>query len=437
MACIVEEMVNDLEARAKTLDPVRMKIMTDLAMQLKEVIPEKEASLAEEKTGRISTAEFVREYLIGTRDIRHSASNEAKRVFKEKLKEVSDRQNIPTQKVLDQYANKGYVNPKLKTEIADAARMTMDAMGSQPEFKGQFDVNYSQGVQIDGIDTEKYKDYYTTMNKLVLDVLGTEVKTSEYLAFSKATLENLTVVAGKYKDGVVTVSTTPNQDALEAEMQGELEAWYVENSPYAKEYQGLDEEAMTKKLKSDPTMRKIAKQKVGMAAQAMAEFAKVNGTHTLAHELVHAGSVEYMKSNPTSEKTKRIEELYQEALENKDDILGSMKHKSEYWMTSKEEFVAEALSNPYLVHALKNLRTEKRRRLTPTLFRDMVDALMSMVGVKKGDNVYEYVLDGYVAMVESVAKPAAMNEVLDTVRNYKMIAEQDANALNPDRKGKC
>ena len=437
MACIVEEMVNDLEARAKTLDPVRMKIMTDLAMQLKEVIPEKETSLVDEKTSRISTAEFVREYLIDTRDIRHSASNEAKRVFKEKLKEVSDRQNIPAQSILDQYANKGYVTPKLKTEIADAARMTMDAMGGQPEFKGQFDVNYSQGVQVDGIDTEKYKDYYAAMNKLVLDVLGTEVKTSEYLAFSKATLENLTIVAGKYRDGVVTVSTTPNQDALEAEMQEELEAWYTTKSPYAKEYQGLDEDAMTKKLKSDPTMRKIAKQKVGMAAQAMTEFAKVNGTHTLAHELVHAGSVEYMKSNPTSEKTKRIEELYQEALENKDDILGSMKHKSEYWMINKEEFVAEALSNPYLVHALQNLRTEKRRRLTPTLFRDMVDALMSMVGVKKSDNVYEYVLDGYVAMVESVAKPAAMNEVLDTVRNYKMVAEQDANALSPDRKGKC
>lgn len=140
MACIVEEMIKNLEARAKTLDPVRQKAMQDLATQLKDVIPKKEGTETGTAGGRISTAQFVKEYLIDTRDTRHSASNEAKRVFRDKYRELSGKNSIQ-QKSLEKIASGlGALDNATRNYVYEAAQHTMDTMGSQPQFAGQFDV---------------------------------------------------------------------------------------------------------------------------------------------------------------------------------------------------------------------------------------------------------------------------------------------------------
>lgn len=301
--------------------------------------------------------------------------------------------------------------------------------------KGSADRREYDSIVTSKVSKTLPKNYYKVMDNLVKEAIGPEITTSDYLAFSKATLENIAVVGGKYAKGKVTISSKPNQEAMEAQVEGMLEEWYLRNSPYAKQYQNMSTEEFVKSLKEDRMFQEIvAKGKEGVAEQLLEEFGKVNGMHTLAHELVHAGSVEFMKANPEHEYTKRIDELYQMALDNRGEILRLMgEGKNDYWTTSREEFVAEGLSNPDLVIALKNVKVEGENRFF-NVFNEMVNTLLRMVGVQKGSDVYSYLLDGYVAMVESQAKPNAMNKVMDEARSILLSNMKEELGQNTSKK---
>lgn len=268
-------------------------------------------------------------------------------------------------------------------------------------------------------DTERVlpREYYNSINRLVKKVIGTKVTTSKYLAFSRATLENLAVIGGKFAKDRVVLSKRPNQEALEREAKGMLQKWFLEESPYGVKYQAMEVAELVEALRNDPEYKAIGSEFTPkVAAEMVAAWGNVNGAHTLAHEIVHAGSKQFMVENPEHEATKRVNELYQEAMANKEEVLRLMgKGANTYWTTSVDEFIAEGLSNPDLVYALKNLRTEEMGRLS-NLFRDLVAKLLEMVGMGTGSNVYEYLMDGYAAMIESIAKPTAANEVLDQLR---------------------
>ena len=261
------------------------------------------------------------------------------------------------------------------------------------------------------------KQYYTQLNRLVKRIVGPKVTTDQYLAFVESTLENIAIVGGRYAKGKITLSKKPNQTALEMEAAGLFDQWYVDESPYATSYQNMEPQELIDALAKDEVYKRLKEPMTAKtAARMMTEWGKANGMHTLAHEMVHAGSVEFMKTNPEHEYTKRVEELYKEALDNKERVLRLMgKGANEYWTTSKEKFVAEGLSNPDLVFALKNLRTEKRDRLT-NMFKDLVNILLKMIKADNKANVYSYLLDGYIAMIESKAKPQAANEIIDDAR---------------------
>ena len=103
--------------------------------------------------------------------------------------------------------------------------------------------------------------------------------------------------------------------------------------------------------------------------------------------------------------------------------------KNEYWATSVDEFIAEGLSNPDFVFALRNLRTDSRNKLLgrfETIFQELFNVLTAMVGVKAvaEDNVYMYLLDGYMAMMASrpttnVATAVRMDLVNKILQNTK------------------
>lgn len=271
------------------------------------------------------------------------------------------------------------------------------------------------------------RKYYTALNAIVKQGLGPKVTTSEYLGLSKAVVGAIDIVAGQTRNNKnIVLSKTPRQDALKAQAEGIFEAWYTEKSPYATQFVDLDEEAFVDVLRNDEIFQQNKENETTkIMAEALAGFAKINGMHTLAHEMVHVGAVEFMKENPTHEYTRRVNSLYQEALVEKTKILKHMgKGRSEYWTTSVDEFLAEALSNPDLVFALTNTRTEGKEKYS-TLFRNLLHVLLSMVGIKTSDNMYTYVLDGYLAMVEHKANSTEYAKKMDELVSKLVMSNKE------------
>lgn len=266
------------------------------------------------------------------------------------------------------------------------------------------------------------REYYNTLNKIVRKILGPKVTTSEYLAFSKATLEGISVVGGQYARGKVLLSKKPRQAALEAQAQGIFEQWYTEESPYALGYQNIDDpQDFVDALEKDEIYKGLKEVELPRLKKEMIEgFAAINGMHTLAHELVHVGSIEYMKENPDSDLTKRIYELYNEALENKKDIMWGMgEGRNDYWTKSVEEFIAEGLSNPDLVFSLSNIKAKEGKNKYSSLFKEVLRTLVSMIGGSKG-SIHDYLLDGYLAMLESRPNPKSINPAIFDKMTYDL-----------------
>lgn len=267
--------------------------------------------------------------------------------------------------------------------------------------------------------------YNRVMTTLVRDLLGPKVTTSQMLAFSKATLQNLVTVAGEYKNKTVTISVTPNQDAYEAMAKGLYEEWYTEESPYAVKYQKLDPEEFAIAVANDKRLQETFKAgKDDIIASMKVAITEMKGVHSFAHEMVHAGSREFMAKYPQHAATKRMQELYQMALDKEDGIMAYMgEGVNGYWKTSIDEFIAEGLSNPSLVKALNKIKTGSKGRLS-SILKDMVETLLSMLGFRYEDTVYNYLLDGYMAMLESQApNTEEIAKVMDKVTQMYNKAE--------------
>ena len=291
--------------------------------------------------------------------------------------------------------------------------------GSTPRIKIETKGSTELKSEVVGTSRTAPREYYNTLNKLVRGLLGPKVKTSEYLALTKATLENLALVGGTYakEQNKITLSKKPRQEALDAQSRGIIQEWWENNSPYASEYLQMNEEELAKVLKEDKSFQRMIKEHVsGVNEEVLVEFAKMNGMHTLAHEMVHVGAKEYMEANPNSIATKRVQKLYELALENKPKILELMgEGRSEYWATSIDEFIAEGLSNPDLIYALNNIKVDLGGKLV-TIFREVLKTLARMIGVMEKDTAYAYLLDGYLRMLESRPMNTKVSNMLDKVR---------------------
>lgn len=152
---------------------------------------------------------------------------------------------------------------------------------------------------------------------------------------------------------------------------------------------------------------------------------KVRGSHVLTHELIHAGSSRFMRQNPNHPAVKRVEELYNEAMSKKDDIQSLVNHGdiiTTRWQANKDEFVAEALSNPGLMNALSQIETTSKDKLS-NMLRDLVDSLLDMLGLSKKvkNNLLEFTMDSFAAIIEAQSDKSTLmtDKVRDLVKNYR------------------
>ena len=176
----------------------------------------------------------------------------------------------------------------------------------------------------------------------------------------------------------------------------------------------------------------VGKNKARVVQRIVNTVEEVKGGHTLTHELIHAGSTRFMLDNPKHKATKRIEELYAEALAKKDEIQSMVNHGdviSTYWQNSRDEFVAEALSNPGLMYALGQVKTVGKEKLSKGMFANLVETLIGMLGLNKKveNNLLEYTMDGFAALMEAQAVKTTSKSEIDLLKTQLNTKGSDAN----------
>jgi len=117
----------------------------------------------------------------------------------------------------------------------------------------------------------------------------------------------------------------------------------------------------------------------------------VKGSHFLAHELIHAATLEYMYANTNEPATKRIEEIYTYLMNNHKE-LGITEG---YWQTNVDEFIAEAMSNPKLIKELLAVKPNKPVKRLGNMYEILLSSMLNVLGLdqRKRDNVFNLLLD--------------------------------------------
>ena len=273
-----------------------------------------------------------------------------------------------------------------------------------------------------GIDS-----YYDGINAVINHVLPTKVKYDELLAFSKVTIEELLgdesvkIIAGETKPNNLVLITTGK--VSDSDVDVFTEKWYLEGTEEGRRIAKIQDEDIKYDALLNSKEFKIFKDKnqAEVAARLLNAIKDINGTHTLTHEMIHVGSSAFMKANPEHPATKKVLALYKEALDSKDyikEVTGQT-----YWINSVDEFLAEALSNPVLIEQFNNMSTKYGTNRLSTLFKELVDTLLGMLGFTKNDSVYQHVMDGFTAMLEYQFND---NIIVDSKKDV-MNSDKDAN----------
>ena len=224
-----------------------------------------------------------------------------------------------------------------------------------------------------------------------------------------------------YETHTVGISTKPTYTEIkQAVTDGLANKYLLDNNIASDEIMGNLENILNY----------VDKHEVRTLQNVMKSVASVKGPHALTHELIHAGALSYMRYNPEAEATIRINELYQEALKNKDKITrltygGDV--FSTYWQTNVEEFLAEAMSNPGLMYALSQTKTDGKKKLSKGMLRELVDTMLDMLGLtpKVKDNILEYTMDGFAAIIEAQADKVPLGLEIDSETKAALTAALD------------
>ena len=250
-----------------------------------------------------------------------------------------------------------------------------------------------------GIDS-----YYDGINAVINHVLPTTVRYDELIAFSEVTIkqllgdESVKIIAGETKPNNLVLVTTGK--VSDSDVDVFTEKWYLEGTEEGRRIAKIQDEDIRYDTLLNSKEFKIFKDKnqAEVAARLLNAIKNVNGAHTLTHEMIHVGSSAFMKAYPEHPATKKVLALYKEALDNKayiKEVTGQ-----DYWINSVDEFLAEALSNPVLIEQLNNMPTKYGTNRLSTLFKELIDTLLGMLGFTKNDSVYQHVMDGFTAMLE-------------------------------------
>ena len=300
---------------------------------------------------------------------------------------------------------------KIKREIvkrtvdtkSKTVRMAVDAREAQID-KVKDDSGWKRYAAETKYVPGKYNDYYGAMEKAITKIVDPKVVTNVVgLMLEDVFNGKFQIVAGDYDPDTHTVQIAEKPRQMEIEMAVE---------------EGLQEEAIRLYETTTENMAYRAKliedyvnkNRANALAHVISSVESVNGGHTTTHELIHAGSVNFMRDpkNANHPAVLRVKELYQEALARESDIKSMTRTGdvyTEYWKKNVEEFLSEALSNPQLMYALSNIKTIGKEKLSKGLFAELVESLIKMLGLNKKteDNLLEFTMDGFAAIMEAQA----------------------------------
>lgn len=267
------------------------------------------------------------------------------------------------------------------------------------------------------VKNENIKSYYEYINKVIDSILPTKVRYDDLVTFSETTIEQLMgdepvrAAAGlKLKDRNSVIISSGKVSDIDVDTF--TEAWYLKDTEEGRRIARIKDEDLKYDTLVNSKGFKVFKDKnqAEVASRLMNAIKNVNGAHALTHEMIHVGSDAFMKANPEHPATIKVMALYKEALDNKEyikEVTGE-----DYWATSIDEFIAEALSNPVLIEQFNNMPTKYGESRLARLFDTLVDTLLGMLGFTKNDSVYQHVMDGFAAMLEAQSEQKNDNTVL-------------------------
>ena len=255
----------------------------------------------------------------------------------------------------------------------------------------------------------QYSEMYS--NKIIEVIAPTIIKDSEFLTrqFSEGYFGN--IVLGEYKPQDNTVFL--------AEMIGE-DIDFVLDSHYNKNL----EATASKATPTDPAVASVN------AALIKEYVNSVDADYVRFHELVHAGSVSYMIANPEDKLTKRVEELY-------DDVVASGALDPDgIWFRSKEEFLAEGMSNPEVIKVLMSIKPKTPKEYFMNAFDVLIDTALSMVGLKgeRKGTIHDYLVDTFTAMLLSQEQSKVDNESIKNDIKLRREGKGPAPVWSPELK---
>ena len=157
-----------------------------------------------------------------------------------------------------------------------------------------------------------------------------------------------------------------------------------------------------------------------MAGDVIKELEGLKGKQTLLHELVHANTQKFMLDNKEHKATKRVQELYKMANDNRNAIDAMMTDSGgidSYWSNSVDEFIAEGLSNPKFMGALMNTPVKEMERLS--IFGELIGAITDMLGFKdkNRENMYTLLLDSTMAMTKEQTTGTVFDTATDILKS--------------------
>lgn len=293
--------------------------------------------------------------------------------------------------ILDTLAAKPVLNKKKEALLAVRARIK--ALGAAVS---------TMNVEIDNTNTRLNIEYaalvadtVALVNKITIDEDGELML--KYLAQG---LEGY--IGGQYDPGKNTIKIAI-QPTLQQAIAAANEAVDSRYYQFIEDKQIADEDLYTY-MNNDPVYAK-AKAEVPKIADAMlqkvSEIIKNDGLHAVTHEFVHAGAANFMKANPNHVASKRIMDIFVKVQHPRHRYkFGEARVESDYWKKNVDEFLAEALSNPKVMIALSNIKLTYGDKLASAL-NWLVDAAMKMLGFKRDGSAYEFVLDGFAALIEA------------------------------------
>lgn len=262
--------------------------------------------------------------------------------------------------------------------------------------------------------------YSGALGNVIENLVGPKIVTNVAgLMLSRVHEDNIVVRDYNLDTHTLQIAKEPTKEEIDNASETALVQLYINKNP--------------NNVDMDKLVEFVGANKAKAIERILDTVEKVRGSHVLTHELIHAGSSRFMRQNPNHPAVKRVAELYNEAMLKKDDIQSLVNHGdiiTTRWQANKDEFVAEALSNPGLMNALSQIETTSKDKLS-NMLRDLIDSLLDMLGLNKKvkNNLLEFTMDGFAAIIEAQSDKSTLmtDKVRDLVKKYKDTKGSDQN----------